>query len=189
MYINKDHVEPLDINKPMRISSYVLNYLAIPIYDFCVYARIKYHLKISNKSRPFSQTESEIITEQNAVKSVGNTVMIHRGAFQKSYSFDTAFNENTSQEDVFTSTVSNILDDYIGGTNCSYIMMGGDNSGRSYTCFGPEEEVHNPATFGVIPRTIQVVLRKLKAMERKYSLKMSLFYLNNDVYIYLFIFL
>lgn len=151
----------------------------------CICSNKVFFINLCNLTlnRPLISSESEIITEENAVKCIGNTIMIHRGAFQKSYSFDSAFDENTSQENVFTNTVSNILDDYIGGTNCSYIMMGGENSGRSYTCYGAEEEIHNPNKFGVIPRTIQVVLRKLKSMERKYSMKISLFYLNKDVYI------
>ena len=64
---------------------------------------------------------------------------------EQHYTFDHAFDEDASQEDIYNLTISPLLDSVLDGYNCTIFAYGATGAGKTHTMFGTD---NNP---GIIP--------------------------------------
>ena len=89
------------------------------------------------------------------------TNQLYLGADRR-FSFDCLYGANSSQEEVFSSSVEPLLTPFMDGYNVAVIMFGAAGTGKTFTLVGPgltpamEEE-----SFGVIPRLVRSLYREL----------------------------
>jgi kinesin family protein 5 len=81
----------------------------------------------------------------------------------KSYTFDTVFNREASQIEVYDATVKPMLVDFLNGFNGCMIVYGQTGTGKSYTV-GNKMKLNDEA--GVLPRFIN--LNKLNQIKQYY---------------------
>ncbi|XP_026171769.1 kinesin-like protein KIF22 isoform X1 [Mastacembelus armatus] len=107
----------------------------------------------------------EIINWRNAMETV-------------KYHFDVFHGEQTTQQEVFLSSVKPILPHILNGQNASVFAYGPTGAGKTHTMLG------NPQQPGVIPRAVREVFNLVKAKEEgegwDYSIGMSYLEIYNE---------
>ncbi|XP_052821444.1 kinesin-like protein KIF20B isoform X3 [Mya arenaria] len=128
------------------------------------------HMPVYLRIRPFSRDELEKDENQDCFSVESErTVVTHppkdshffknmtRGLCKSitKYTFSQIFNENTTQNDFFNSTMLNYVKDFIDGQNCLVFSYGVTNSGKTYTIQG------NPKDAGILPRALDVLFNSI----------------------------
>ncbi|XP_041740512.2 kinesin-like protein KIF22 [Coregonus clupeaformis] len=95
------------------------------------------------------------------------------------YQFDVFHSEETTQQEVFLSSVKPILPHILKGQNASVFAYGPTGAGKTHTMLGSQEQP------GVIPRAVRGVFNLVKAKEREdegwdYSIGMSYLEIYNE---------
>ncbi|XP_021421195.2 kinesin-like protein KIF22 [Oncorhynchus mykiss] len=95
------------------------------------------------------------------------------------YQFDVFHGEETTQQEVFLSSVKPILPHLLKGQNASVFAYGPTGAGKTHTMLGSQEQP------GVIPRAVRGVFNLVKAKEREhegwdYSIGMSYLEIYNE---------
>ncbi|KAK2884811.1 kinesin-like protein KIF22 [Channa argus] len=107
----------------------------------------------------------EIINWRNAMETV-------------KYHFDVFHGEQTTQQEVFLSSVKPILPHILGGQNASVFAYGPTGAGKTHTMLGSSEQP------GVIPRAVREVFNLVKAKDEEegwdYSIGMSYLEIYNE---------
>ena len=70
------------------------------------------------------------------------------------------FDENTTQEELFKRIGEPILQNFIGGYNCSIFCYGQTGAGKNLTIMGPLEKLfeEESKSHGLIPRIISLYI-------------------------------
>lgn len=107
----------------------------------------------------------EIINWRNATETV-------------KYNFDVFHGEQTTQQDVFLSSVKPILPHILNGQNASVFAYGPTGAGKTHTMMGSSDEP------GVIPRAVRAIFNMVKAKDEAegwdYSIGMSYLEIYNE---------
>lgn len=107
----------------------------------------------------------EIINWRNATETV-------------KYHFDAFHGENTTQQEVFVSSVKPILPHVLNGQNASVFAYGPTGAGKTHTMLGSSEQP------GVIPRAVREVFKLVKSKDEvdqwDYSIGMSYLEIYNE---------
>uniref|UniRef100_A0A3Q3GFJ1 Kinesin-like protein n=1 Tax=Labrus bergylta TaxID=56723 RepID=A0A3Q3GFJ1_9LABR len=94
------------------------------------------------------------------------------------YQFDVFHAEQTTQQEVFRSSVKPILQHVLNGQNASVFAYGPTGAGKTHTMLGSQEQP------GVIPRAVREVFNLVKAKEEEggwdYSIGMSYLEIYNE---------
>ncbi|KAL7749407.1 tubulin-dependent ATPase kip3 [Sorochytrium milnesiophthora] len=87
------------------------------------------------------------------------------------YAFDRVFDENATQHDVFQHTTMNLIDEVLGGYNCTVFAYGATGCGKTFTMTGNEDKP------GVIFLTMQALFDRMQAMSATTHYEVSVSYL------------
>jgi len=92
----------------------------------------------------------------------------------QNFKYDQVFGPAATQEDIFTTAVSPIIEQVVRGLSCAIFAYGQTGSGKTHTMRGHSGK--NVAGHGVIQRSLEMLLRRLP--EQQYSdIKMSVSFL------------
>jgi len=91
------------------------------------------------------------------------------------HEFDHAFNADATQNQIFQTAVSPLMDQLLEGYDTSVVMYGNSNTGKTHTLFGPGVHcVYSEAEYGIIPRATRHIYGKLmKARNVRFSVKVT----------------
>ncbi|KAJ8663336.1 hypothetical protein O0I10_000575 [Lichtheimia ornata] len=112
-------------------------------------------LTSQDRAQPrFSQS-----TDSDVIKTFDTTVNVV--PHQKAFTFDHVFGTNSTQEQVFSSVASKLVDRFIDGYNVTILAYGQTSSGKTYT-MGTEVSDHpHPDHQGIIPRAMAALFQEL----------------------------
>lgn len=89
------------------------------------YCRIRTPLTVGSKPKIYIQCNND-----------HKTVIIQNETITNKYEFNYVFNESSSQREIFNE-IKPLLVSVIDGYNLTFLVFGEENSGKSYTMFGP----------------------------------------------------
>eukprot|EP00794_Sanderia_malayensis_P014072 gene14072-15539_t len=104
----------------------------------------------------------------------------------KSFTFNTIFDENASQSDVFNDCgITDLIRKALDGFSCTAFAFGQTGSGKTYTITGPFHSESNDAIpdqslFGLIPRSFQYLLSELEKRNEEYVTRMTFLEVYNE---------
>ena len=114
-------------------------------------------------------SDNQVTVEQptNVLEKMG---IANKAALSRSFTYDKAFGEATSQEQLFAATVAPVVDEVMKGFSCTVFAYGQTGTGKSYTMEGPKRsdgsiDTEGPGA-GIIPRAIKRVFAALPVSER-----------------------
>ncbi|CCG80844.1 Putative uncharacterized protein [Taphrina deformans PYCC 5710] len=117
----------------------------------------------------------------------GHSITVQTSALtelnNKTYTFDKVFGGGSSQQDVFDVTVEPIVQEMLGGYNCTIFAYGQTGTGKTYTMSGDMSDHCGgipPATAGIIPRALCRIFQVLDQAGDEYSVKCSFIELYNE---------
>uniref|UniRef100_A0A8C7KR33 Kinesin-like protein n=1 Tax=Oncorhynchus kisutch TaxID=8019 RepID=A0A8C7KR33_ONCKI len=149
------------------------------------------NIQVVVRCRPFNNAERKsaahgvIDTVENRKEINVRTGGIGDKAARKTYTFDMVFGPSAKQIDVYKSVVCPILDEVIGGYNCTVFAYGQTGTGKTFTMEGersPNEEFtwEEDPLAGIIPRTLHQIFEKLSESGTEFSVKVSLLEIYNE---------
>ena len=96
---------------------------------------------------------------------------------QYKYNFDYAFNENTTQEEIYNLTAKNFISNILNGFNSTIITYGGTGTGKTYTMIGNGKEP------GIIIRIINDLFHEFQNenLDSLYQIQMSYIEIYNEI--------
>ena len=125
---------------------------------------------------------SGVVVSTSGIK--GSTVDLAMGPSalsNKTYQFDKVFSPAADQNMVFNEVVSPILDEVLGGFNCTIFAYGQTGTGKTYTMTGDISNVLPlPDAAGIIPRVLDAMFQRLEASETEHLVKCSFIELYNE---------
>ncbi|KAF2110195.1 P-loop containing nucleoside triphosphate hydrolase protein [Lophiotrema nucula] len=125
---------------------------------------------------------SGVVVSTDGIK--GNIVDLSMGPSalsNKTYQFDKVFSPAADQNIVFDEVVAPILDEVLGGFNCTIFAYGQTGTGKTYTMSGDITDVLPlPDGAGIIPRVLYALFNKLEAADAENSVKCSFIELYNE---------
>ena len=93
-----------------------------------------------------------------------------------SYIYDFVFNENTTQDEVYRCTTSNLIKQVVEGYSATILAYGATGSGKTYTMVGKGEKC------GLMIRSIRDLFKIINSdKERIYSIKISYVEVYNEI--------
>uniref|UniRef100_A0A7E4UVH3 Kinesin-like protein n=1 Tax=Panagrellus redivivus TaxID=6233 RepID=A0A7E4UVH3_PANRE len=113
------------------------------------------HIQVAARVRPPLQKGKRCVTADTGTGRVIVTSTDDKNSF---FEFTAVFDENTSQELVYTETAKHVVDGFVTGINGTVFAYGQTGSGKTYTMIGPEMD--KPSR-GVVPRAIKAVFNHL----------------------------
>ncbi|PRW51062.1 125 kDa kinesin-related -like [Chlorella sorokiniana] len=148
-----------------------------------VYANVQVILRC----RPPSKEELAARTQQvvrcdEAMRAVTLTQQVpgSKAAQQtRTYHFDKVFPPDTTQEKLYGSAISSIVEEVLEGFNCTIFAYGQTGTGKTHTMTGDITEELS-AGAGVIPRAIHQIFNYLDSINSEYSVKCSYLELYNE---------
>ena len=91
----------------------------------------------------------------------------NKAALSKTFTYDRAFDERTSQESLFTTSVAPVVDEVMRGFSCTVFAYGQTGTGKTYTMEGPKKSDGTIETdgidAGIIPRAVRRIFAALPA--------------------------
>ncbi len=130
----------------------------------------------SPTSRAFQQTDFSRIfdpPEDNPVQRFSRSVVSNMGKRVKdqTFGFDRVFDENTTQAEVYESTVRGLLDSVLDGYNATVFAYGATGCGKTHTITGTAQQP------GIIFLTMQELFEKIAERSDEKHTEVSLSYL------------
>lgn len=103
----------------------------------------------------------------------------------KTYTFDTVYPPDSTQAEVYESTVRPIVEESLKGFNCTIFAYGQTGTGKTFTMEGlrnaHDSLDHNITPHsGIIPRAIHQIFRSLEASDNEYTVRVSFLELYNE---------
>lgn len=103
------------------------------------------------------KSKKEIIVAQR-IGGNGNTV-------SKAFQYDCVFDPFSTQEEVFDSSIQQIVEEVLSGYSCTIFAYGQTSTGKTYTMEGNRDAQGNVLDPGIIPRCIDYIYKVLKSKE------------------------
>jgi kinesin family protein 11 len=95
----------------------------------------------------------------------------------KTYSFDKVFGAYSTQEEVFESVVSPIVQECLAGFNCTIFAYGQTGTGKTHTMEG---SIHCEENAGIVPRSIKKIFDTLTSGGAEFTVRVSFLELYNE---------
>ncbi|KAF2692037.1 kinesin-domain-containing protein [Lentithecium fluviatile CBS 122367] len=151
-------------------------------YEECEETNINVVVRCRGRNDRELRENSGVVVSTNGIK--GSTVDLSMGPnalSNKSYQFDKVFSPAADQNMVFDEVVTPILDEVLGGFNCTIFAYGQTGTGKTYTMTGDISDVLPlPDAAGIIPRVLYSLFNKLENEETENSVKCSFIELYNE---------
>uniref|UniRef100_A0A1I7Y2D8 Kinesin-like protein n=1 Tax=Steinernema glaseri TaxID=37863 RepID=A0A1I7Y2D8_9BILA len=119
-------------------------------------------VKVCVRVRPLNGKENREGSKE-CVEFYGENQVALSGRF---FTFDRVFNPRSSQDDVYDSCASHLIDNLFKGFNCTILAYGQTGSGKTFT-MGTEETTDSisSTTRGIIPRMVESIFTRVAATE------------------------
>ena len=116
------------------------------------------NVKVIARFRPMNELEKTSGNEQVCVFTSPTSLQFNstREKNVYRYNFDRIFTPSSTQEDIYSFGVKEIIDSVLNGYNGTVLAYGQTSSGKTYTMQG---EMEPPSTQGIIPRMISHVFK------------------------------
>ncbi|KAI1865085.1 hypothetical protein JX265_008132 [Neoarthrinium moseri] len=126
---------------------------------------------------------SAVVVETEGAK--GKLVELSMGPnalSNKTYNFDRVFSPAADQRMVYDEVVKPVLDEMLGGYNCTIFAYGQTGTGKTYTMSGDMTDTLGLLSdnAGIIPRVLHALFKKLEADETDSLVKCSFIELYNE---------
>ncbi len=95
----------------------------------------------------------------------------------KTYSFDKVFGAYSTQEEVFDTMVSPIVQECLAGFNCTIFAYGQTGTGKTHTMEG---DIHHEDMAGIVPRSIRAIFETLTNGGAEFTVRVSFLELYNE---------
>ena len=138
------------------------------------------NVKVIARFRPMNELEktsgNESVVVFTSPTSLQFTSTREKNVYR--YNFDRIFPPSSTQEDIYSFGVKEIIDSVLNGYNGTVLAYGQTSSGKTYTMQG---EMELPSTQGIIPRMISHVFKYIYNTEgTDFILKLSIIEINQD---------
>ncbi|KAH0470314.1 hypothetical protein IEQ34_000037 [Dendrobium chrysotoxum] len=119
---------------------------------------------------------NELRGEVLAIQKIGNKQI------DRTFVFDKVFGPTAKQMDLFSQSISPMVNEVLQGFNCTIFAYGQTGSGKTYTMEGREKTKNGEfsSDAGVIPRSVRQIFEELEAEFTEYSMKVSLLEIYNE---------
>ncbi|KAH8071534.1 ATP-dependent microtubule motor [Aureococcus anophagefferens] len=137
------------------------------------------NLTVAVRLRPLNKREEQKKVAK-VVRSSQNRVVVSagaRGGPDRTYNYDKVFSPYATQEHVFDSLVSPVVDEVLAGFNCTVFAYGPTGTGKTHTMEGSLEE---PAEMGLIPRCARALYERLERRDADFQVKASCLEVYNE---------
>ncbi|CRH03036.1 kinesin-8, putative [Plasmodium relictum] len=149
---------------------------------------ITYNMNVVIRCRPMSIAEKND-GAKNVIKILDNKMVVlldpsdnsdnvlrQNRSREKKYVFDYAFDENSSQEDVYNNSVKCLIDAVIKGYNSTVFAYGATGAGKTHTIIGYKNEP------GIMMMILKDLFEKIKSLEvlNEYKVKCSFIEIYNE---------
>jgi kinesin family protein 11 len=125
----------------------------------------------------------QVIKCDEAVREVTLTQNINGKQFGRTYHFDKVFAPDTTQERLYDSAISPIVDEVLQGFNCTIFAYGQTGTGKTHTMTGDvTASASMPDGAGVIPRAVAQIFAHLESIggSTEYTVKCCFLELYNE---------
>ena len=132
------------------------------------------NVKVIARFRPMNELEKTSGNEQVCVFTSPTSLQFNstREKNVYRYNFDRIFTPSSTQEDIYSFGVKEIIDSVLNGYNGTVLAYGQTSSGKTYTMQG---EMESPQTQGIIPRMIDHVFKYIyNTEENDFLIKVSM---------------
>lgn len=137
------------------------------------------NIQVFVRSRPLNEREKKSQLELAADRRV-----IRYAPQNKVYSFDSVFDANAKQMEVYRSVVEPLVDQVTEGYNCTVFAYGQTGTGKTFTMVGKRTDLDvswdEDPTSGMIPRAIDQLIDELAAQNTEYTIRVSFLELYNE---------
>ena len=102
------------------------------------------------------------------------------------FSFDKIFSPTSTQEEIYSSVGSRIVEDIMAGYNGTIFTYGQSGSGKTYTMYG--EDIFNENSKGIIPRIVSEIFNRMEKIEGDvdFTIKLSVMEIYKEILFDLF---
>ena len=111
-------------------------------------------------------SETTVIVEPTPT-TLASMGIANKAALSKTFTYDKAFDERTSQESLFATSVAPVVDEVMRGFSCTVFAYGQTGTGKTYTMEGPKKSDGTIDTegidAGIIPRAVRRIFAALPA--------------------------
>lgn len=104
-------------------------------------------------------------------------VQLAHKQLQKTYTFDGVYGPESTQAELYETTVSPIVEEVLKGFNCTVFAYGQTGTGKTYTMEGSWQANEDA---GIIPRAIQQIFKTLESGQHEYTVHVSYLELYNE---------
>jgi hypothetical protein len=119
------------------------------------------------RSQPsiISVASDSTVTVEPTPSALASMGIANKAALSKTFTYDRAFDERTSQAALFAASVAPVVDEVLRGFSCTVFAYGQTGTGKTYTMEGPKRadgtvETEGPDA-GIIPRAVKRIFAAL----------------------------
>ena len=122
------------------------------------------YTKVYCRFRPMNKKETEYSQEQISTMTSTNVLDINTSKEKNifSFNFDYIFGPNSTQQDIYDNCAKKSVENFLLGYNSAIIIHGQNNSGKSYTMYGKNDDNNLK---GIIPRVAEDVFEFIRDNE------------------------
>ncbi|XP_063916850.1 kinesin-like protein KIF19 isoform X2 [Zophobas morio] len=137
-------------------------------------------LMVAVRIRPLRNDEPQrvlyALNKKNVVleDSDKSDVLRSKRGYDKQYSFDVVFGEESTQEEVYEITTSSLVKDVLNGYNATVFAYGATGAGKTHTMVGDSSQP------GIMVRALNDIFETVKGKQDQYSVSMSYLELYNE---------
>lgn len=155
-------------------------------------AEVMQNIKVFVRCRPLKANEKknviEVFPERKEVR-INESKNSNERYNSKTFTFDHAFNVDTTQLDVYRAVVEPLIEQVVMGYNCTVFAYGQTGTGKTYTMEGERSEDDNACSWeedpmaGIIPRALHQLFETLQTENAEHTVRVSFLELyNEDIY-------
>lgn len=141
----------------------------------------KENIQVIVRCRPMSSKEvsngyTEVVQIIKDVNSVAVAVPKNDGSEYKQFTFDSVFDWNSTQEELYTKMVRPLIESVLNGFNATIFAYGQTGTGKTYTMEGYRDEklpLCDQVNRGIIPRTFEQIFQTIEQSDNKQYLVFS----------------
>ncbi|CAH0522205.1 unnamed protein product [Peronospora belbahrii] len=132
-------------------------------------------IQVAVRVRPLSSKE-RLQGSKTCVNVVNTSVVVA----EKQFDFDAVFPSTMQQENVYTTLVKPLMNEFFDGYNVTVLAYGQTGSGKTYTMGNEFASSVSRTDRGIIPRVIDHIFERINANPQHFVVKMSYLEVSNE---------
>lgn len=127
------------------------------------------NIQVFVRCRPLKENE-----RQSTIQVLPELNEVRVAPLAREFCFDQVFSADTPQEIVYNSVVKPLINQVLGGFNCTVFAYGQTGTGKTYTMEG-DKSTHRVSWdgTGIIPRAVNQIFNVLKTQGKEFAIKVS----------------